>query len=232
MSEHERRERAEREFISNAAHELRTPLAAIASAVDVLQSGAKDDSEARELFLGHLARESQRLNRLVHALLVLARAQRGDQAARAETVALRPLLEEAAVAMRPQPGVRVEVRCPEDLAAVSNAALLGQALASIGANAVQYTTEGSIVLQACRVPDDMVALEVHDTGPGIPPEERELVVRRFYRPGRQGGDGFGLGLAIAAEAARAAGGRLELESSAAGGTLARVVVRGADLIAT
>ena len=231
VSERERRERAEREFISNAAHELRTPLAAIASAIDVLQSGAKEQPEARDLFLGHIERESRRLNRLAHALLVLARAQRGDQAARAETVPLRPLLEETVASLAPLPGVRVEVRCAPELAAVSNAALLAQALASIGANAAKYTKRGRIVLQARPRRDEVVAVEVRDTGPGISPEEQELVLKRFYRAPREADDGFGLGLAIAAEAVRAAGGQLELESSPRG-TIARLLLPGAELIAT
>ena len=95
VSEKERRERAEREFVANAAHELRTPTAAILSSVEILQSGAKDDPAAREQFLGHIQRESIRLSRLSTAMLVLARAQTGAEPIELEAVALAPLLREA-----------------------------------------------------------------------------------------------------------------------------------------
>src|SRR5207302_364071 len=75
----EQRERIEREFIQNAAHQLRTPLAAITSAVAVLQAGASDDPIARAKFLDHIARESDRLARLTRSLLVLARAQTAQE---------------------------------------------------------------------------------------------------------------------------------------------------------
>jgi signal transduction histidine kinase len=84
VSERERRLRAEREFVENAAHELRTPLAAITSAIERLQAGAREVPERRDRFLGHIQHESNRLNRLASSLLVLARAQtRGEEPRRA-----------------------------------------------------------------------------------------------------------------------------------------------------
>src|SRR5688500_19300574 len=70
-----RRELAEREFVSNAAHELRNPIAGISGSIEVLLSGAKDDPEAREHFLGRLAEDAERISRLTHALLTLARME-------------------------------------------------------------------------------------------------------------------------------------------------------------
>ena len=96
-SERERRWRAEREFVDNAAHELRTPLAAITSAIERLQAGARDVPEKRDRFLGHIQHESQRLNRLASSLLVLARAQTREEHPRAEPIPVRELLEHALV---------------------------------------------------------------------------------------------------------------------------------------
>ena len=79
VSDRERRRRAEREFVANASHELRTPLAAIASAVERLQAGAREVPERRDRFIGHIQRESGRLNRLTASLLVLARAQTHEE---------------------------------------------------------------------------------------------------------------------------------------------------------
>src|SRR6185437_8999171 len=92
----ERNERVQREFATNAAHELRTPLASIVTAVEMLQTGAKEDPAARDEFLDVIAREAGRLTRLTRALLVLARADAGDEQPRRATIALAPLLDQVA----------------------------------------------------------------------------------------------------------------------------------------
>ncbi len=230
ISEAERRERAQRDFVTNAAHELRTPLAVITSAIEVLQGGAKELPVERERFLEHIERQAARLTRLARALLVLARAQGGDEPPRLELIELEPLLEEAAASFEPAVGVAVEVDCPGTLAIVANRDLAAQALASLASNAGKYTREGKIVLGARR-DGDRVAIEVCDTGPGIPRAERELVLRRFYR-GEREGDGFGLGLSIASEAVRALGGELELDSETGRGTTARITLPAAELVNT
>ena len=74
-TEEMRRELAEADFISNAAHELRNPLAGISSAIEVLQEGAKDDPKALDHFLGRLAEDAERMNRLTRSLLTLARVE-------------------------------------------------------------------------------------------------------------------------------------------------------------
>jgi PAS domain S-box-containing protein len=217
ISEIRRRERAEREFIANAAHELRTPLAAIASAIDVLQSGAKEQPVERDLFLDHITRESDRLQRLARALLLIARADVQHDAPRVEIVAVQPLLTEIAESLRPAAGVEVLVRCPDDLAALTNRELLEQALLNVASNAVRYTEKGSITL-TCRADGEVAAIEVLDTGRGIPPSESGRVFERFYRAGARDAQGFGLGLSIARNAVEAIGGRIELQSAEDAGT--------------
>ena len=220
----ERLERAEREFVTNAAHELQTPLTAITSAAEVLQAGAKEIPADRDHFLTHIQRECDRLARLVRALLVLARAQSHGQAADAEPVTLRPLLDDIAASLRPAKGVVLEVSGFPTLQAKANRELTEQAIASIAANAAKFTREGRIVLSARRVEDGRVAVEVTDTGPGIDETERELVRQRFYRGGGRDRSGFGLGLAIAEQAARALDGSLELEPGPQGGTTVRLLL--------
>ena len=225
-----RRDLAQREFVVNAAHELRTPLAAIVSAIEVLQAGAKDDAGTRDVFLGHLERESARLVRLARSLLLLSRAQADEERPQLELVPLRQILADAADGLRPAPDVKVNVDCDEELAALVNEDLLRQALSSLADNAARYTEHGTITLRAHARDERRVAVEVVDTGPGLSEEERALVTHRFVRGGRSR-DGFGLGLAIAAEAARAAGGELELESQDGRGTTARIVLQLARLVA-
>jgi signal transduction histidine kinase/HAMP domain-containing protein len=224
VSERERREAAEREFVTNAAHELRTPLAAIGGAVEVLQSGAKDDPVERDRFLGHIERECARLTRLGRAMLVLARAQTGSEAPRLGRVPLRALLDEVAASLRPFEGVTVRVDCADDLEALSDRDLLEQVLVNLAANAARHTDSGSIVLAARQNGRHELAIELRDTGTGISREHRDRIFDRFYRGGNRDGDGFGLGLAIVRASVQALGGSVEIESEPDSGTTARVVI--------
>jgi signal transduction histidine kinase len=224
VSERDRREAAEREFVTNAAHELRTPLAAIAGAVEVLQSGAKEDPVERDRFLGHIERESARLTRLGRAMLVLARAQTGSEAPRLGRVPLRGLLDEVAASLHPFDGVTVSVDCADDLAALSDRDLLEQVLVNLAANAARHTDSGSIVLAARPNGRHELAIELRDTGTGISREHRDRIFDRFYRAGNRDGDGFGLGLAIVRASVHALGGSVEIESEPDSGTTARVVI--------
>jgi signal transduction histidine kinase/HAMP domain-containing protein len=224
VSERERRESAEREFVTNAAHELRTPLAAIGGAVEVLQSGAKDDPVERDRFLGHIERECARLTRLGRAMLVLARAQTGTEAPRLGRVPLRGLLDEVAASLRPFDGVTVTVECADDLTAFSDRDLLEQVLVNLAANAARHTDSGSIVLAARPNGRHELAIELRDTGSGISREHRDRIFDRFYRGGNRDGDGFGLGLAIVRASVQALGGTVDIESEPDSGTTARIVI--------
>lgn len=227
----ERQERAEREFVTNAAHQLQSPLSAIVSAIDVLQAGAKDEPE-RDVFLGHIERESNRLSRLAQALLVLARAQTGVEAPRDEVVALAPLLKEVAASIRPAPDVEVEISCSDELALITNRQLFEQALLNVADNAAKYTREGRISLSA-RVAEGAIEIVVDDTGPGIPADEQSQVFDRFYRGSANGEPGFGLGFAIVRSAVKAIDGELELSSSDGSGTTVRFrLPRAASMIST
>jgi signal transduction histidine kinase len=216
-SARDRREQREREFVANAAHELQTPLTAITSAIEVLQSGAKDVPEDRELFLGDIERECARLRRLFRALLVLAESETRDGPPPATHIELRPLLAEVASGLRPAEGVEVHVECAEGAHIVANHDLLEHALLSLAANAVKYTRSGSIVLEASGQ-DERVAICIHDSGPGLGGVDTSRIFERFYRGEEPTGDGFGLGLSVARQAVEALGGALELESRGAGTT--------------
>ena len=221
----ERQERAEREFVTNAAHELQSPLAAIISAIEVLQAGAKD-GEQREVFLDHIERSSRRLERLVRALLILARVQSGLETPKQRLVSLCPLLTDIGAGLRLAAGVELEVNCPENLAVLSSEVLVEQAVVNIAENAAKYTKTGAVVLSARRV-EDAVEISVGDTGPGIVAAERPNVFSRFYRAEEDASTGFGLGLAIVRAAVDALGGQIELDSAPEVGTLIRLRLPGA-----
>jgi PAS domain S-box-containing protein len=228
VTERETRDRADRDFVSNAAHQLRTPIAAIASAVAVLQGGAKDTPVERDVFLAHIERETDRLARLGRALLTLARAQRREEEPVFEVVPLRRLLDDLVAEANAPKAVKVEVQCATSVGAIAHRELLEEALANLLANAVRYTDRGHVRVAARRRGADVVVTIV-DTGRGITAEERPRVFERFYRASERDA-GFGLGLPIAAEAIRFAGGTLTLESAEGVGTTARVTLRGARIV--
>ena len=230
VTERDRRERADRDFVSNAAHQLRTPLTTIASAVAVLQSGAKEIPVERDRFLAHLERETARLSRLGRALLTLARAQRGESEPEPEVVDISSLLETLSSEVPAVDGIELVVDCAPDVGALANAELLEEALENLVANAVKYTLSGRVELRAFAAGRSTV-IDVADTGPGIAPELQLRVFERFFRA--RDGDattGFGLGLPIARAAVEAMHGSVEIVSGHGEGTTIRVSVPAARLV--
>jgi two-component system sensor histidine kinase VicK len=224
ISERERRERAEREFVANAAHELGTPLTAIATSLEVLRSGAKEDPEERDRFLELIERQTSRLSRLRRALLTLARAQTRQEALQLEPVATTALLESVAAELRSAgDGPEVAVVAPEDVAVLGHPELVEQVVLNLAENALRHGSANRIELASRRLPGRQVAIEVRDDGTGIPSAEHDRLFDRFYR-GAQDGAGFGLGLAIVREVVRALGGTIEIDSPAGGGTVVRITL--------
>ncbi len=215
----ERRERAERAFVTNAAHELRTPLAAIVSAVEALQHGAKEIPTDRDRFLALVERQTDRLTRLAHALLTLARAQTRSEPVRVEPIAFAPLAREIA----PEPDACLDLP-PEDLEVLAHRDLLYHALENLAANARKHAPGARLTMSARRVDGNRVKIDVSDAGPGMTEAEREHVLDRFYRSGAADDDGFGLGLSIVREAVTAMGGTVEIESALGVGTTVSVVL--------
>jgi two-component system phosphate regulon sensor histidine kinase PhoR len=222
ITEQQRRERAEREFVANAAHELRTPVTAIASAVEVLQLGAKEQPAERDRFLALIERQTTRLGRLGGALLTLARAQSRAEPITLEPVDVSQLLDELASDLDVPPAA---LEVDDDVVALAHADLLRQAVENLVANARKYASSEGLVVSAKGAGPDAVVVEVRDRGPGLTPAHAERAVERFFRSGDRDADGFGLGLSIAREVAHALGGHLELESRPDEGTTARIVLR-------
>ena len=208
-----RRELAEREFVSNAAHELRNPIAGISGAIEVLRAGAKDDPEARDHFLARLAEDAERVTRLTDSLLTLARIEAVGEG-RTEALDVGIVIEEAAQAVAPPGRARVEVDVEADLAAQGDSVLLRQVLIGLLTNAFKNTPPpGVVTLRARRTERARFLIEVTDTGKGIAPEEVERIFERFYRgSGSLEQEGFGLGLSIAKRMVDVMGGEIGVES--------------------
>ena len=207
------RQVAERDFVSNAAHELRNPIAGISGAVEVLRAGAKDDPEARDHFLGRLSEDSERISRLTESLLTLARMEAvGEGGTEALDVGL--VVEEAGEAVAAPEGIEVEVHHGPDLVAEGDRVLLRQVLIGLLTNAFKNTPPpGKVTLRALAGGVGEVRIEVADTGTGIAPEEVNRIFERFYRgSGSLEHEGFGLGLSIARRMVDVMGGELGVES--------------------
>jgi signal transduction histidine kinase len=208
-----RRELAEADFISNAAHELRNPLAGISSAIEVLQEGAKDDPNALDHFLGRLAEDAERMNRLTRSLLTLARVESlgaGDT----EEVDVAAAIRDTVEAVETPTHIELATEVEPDLAAKGDPTLLRQVMVGLLTNAFKHTPlPGRVTVRGRRDGEKEVVLEVIDTGPGIPEAEIERVFERFYRRDEsRKQEGFGLGLAIARRMVSVMGGEIGAHS--------------------
>jgi signal transduction histidine kinase len=207
-----RRELAEADFVSNAAHELRNPLAGISGAIEVLQGGAKNDPEDRDHFLKRLGEDAERMNRLTQSLLTLARVEsRG--APEGELVDVPLAIRDVATACDAPPHVELVVDIESALTAAGDPTLLRQVMIGLLTNAFKNTPPPGTVTVRGRRDEGEVILEVIDTGTGIPAAELERVFERFYRRSEsRKQEGFGLGLAIARRMVDVMGGRIGAES--------------------
>jgi signal transduction histidine kinase len=210
-------EEARRAFVSTASHELRTPLASLDGMLELLDddlgSGDPDLADARSL-LDRARTQSRRLARLAADLLDLSRLDAQIQL-RSEPVELGELSRAVLAEFELGTGERGIVSTLDDSAgqvwALGDPGSIARIVRILLDNAVRVSPQGGEVTVQLRGGKN-VALTVHDEGPGVPPEERDLIFERFQR-GRSasGSAGFGLGLAIGRELAERMGGELVLE---------------------
>ena len=224
----------QRRFISDAAHQLRTPLAGLKSQTELALAAAPDPALRQRLQRVHDS--AVRCARLVSQLLVLARTEPEAIAAQGwAPVDCAALVQEVAAEWVPRAlvagidlGVEIAVDAPaEGLQVHGVALLLREALINLIDNAVRYAGRGAtLTVRLRRVADDLW-LEVEDNGPGLPPAERERVFERFVRGehcSTSHGDGCGLGLAIVREIAERHGGGAALLPAAPRGCIARLTL--------
>ena len=215
-----RREEAlerQRRFAADASHELRTPLTAISGHARMLDEWALEaDPQRAKRSIGVIRREAGRMRSLAESLLALAR---GDEGADLKIGRhdLAAVAEEAAQATRDANDGKVSIECvlPEgEVEATFDRDRAFQAASILLDNAVRYTPEGGIVTVGVREDGDRVALEVSDTGVGIPEDQLPLIFERFHRadPSRSEG-GVGLGLSIARQIAESHGGQIRAQST-------------------
>ena len=212
----------QREFVADAAHELRSPLTALSLQLQLLKR-APDDA-ARAAAVAALGAGIERASRLVEQLLTLARSE--PEATAAQALDLGELAREAVAHVAPLAlarGTQLELHAEQPAPLQGDRAGLLALMRNLADNAVRYAPRGARVELRVRQRDGATELTVDDSGAGIPAAERERVFDRFYRRGAGDEDGSGLGLAIVRSVAEQHGAAVQLDDSPLGGL--RVVLR-------
>lgn len=214
-------DRMKSQFVASVSHELRTPITSIRGAVAA--SRRTDKPEQRNELLDVVDRQSGRLQAMVEEMLTAARMQENANRPTIQQLDLCALIRLTAldshVAGRP-----VELELPSECSVRAEPEALRRVLTNLIENAHKYGSEP--VRVAVQVADDQVVLSVIDSGPGIPPEERERIFERFYRTDPNGTKpGMGLGLAIVRGLVESCGGSVWVEDAPGGGAAFRVSLR-------
>jgi len=213
----------QRAFVSDAAHELRSPLTALKLQLQMLRRAA--DEPAREAATSALASGIDRATRLVEQLLALARSEPGAPALAMAPLDLSEIVRQAVadtVPMALNRGVEIELFADRPVQVQGDRASLSAMVRNLADNAVRYSPRGAgVELRVLQEPGAAI-VHVDDGGPGIPPSERERVFDRFYRRTSNDEPGTGLGLPIVKSVASRHGGSVTLDDSPLGGLRATV----------
>ncbi len=218
-----------RRFTADAAHELRTPLAAMRTEAEVaLRSPRSPERDQR--MLENLLEEMERLTRLVSQLLFLCREDAGIGTGEDQTIRLEDLVSEVGEHMgvaAQEKGVGLSVDLPGSFPVQGDADRLRQLFFNLLDNAIKYTPPGGTVAVQGESSHGQIRIAVDDSGIGIPADHLPHVFERFYRvdPARSPEiEGSGLGLAICRSIAEAHGGRLGIDSGSGSGTRVTLVL--------
>ncbi|MGO4452061.1 sensor histidine kinase [Phyllobacterium sp. TAF24] len=224
---------AQRRFIQNAAHQLRTPIATLTTQASFALR-TKDKDEQAEV-LTSIKTSAMLLARLAAQLLTLSRAEPGSRRPRADRVDLieaGQLVLESLAGKAFDRGIDLGFEASTAAAiATGDGTMLREMIVNLVDNALTYTPEGGSVTLGIARDGDLIHLTVEDTGPGIPENEREHVFERFYRIAGVKADGSGLGLAIVREVTEGAEGTVTLSEARTGGLLVTVTLPANSTIA-
>ena len=223
ITELKRADKIRRDFVANVSHELRTPLTAIRGYVEALQDGDANAEES-ERFLEIIMRHTRRMERLVQDLLRLARLDAGQEVLDVTRCDLRAAAQGVVADLQASLDTRgqdVHIVIGEGADHVpADPAKLHDVLRNLVANASAYSPEHSLITIATHTAVGGVAIDVMDSGPGIPDDDRLRVFERFYRVDKSRArdpGGTGLGLAIVKHLVELHGGRVLVTNRPEGG---------------
>jgi two-component system phosphate regulon sensor histidine kinase PhoR len=212
-------ERVRQDFVANASHELKTPLAVIQATAETLLDGALRDPEHAIPFLERIRENAERLHRLVQDLLTLSRIESGSEELDVGAVPAQPVIEASVARVEQQArakGLKLECKPPvAPLSLRANEEALSVILDNLLDNAVKYTPTGGQVTLRWYAEDTGAVIEVEDTGIGIPDKDLSRIFERFYRVDKARSrelGGTGLGLSIVKHLVQALGGAVSARS--------------------
>ena len=219
-------ERMRRDFVANVSHELKTPLAAIHVMVETLLDGAVNDPRHNVRFLERVRENADRLSYLVQDLLTLNRIESGEENLEIKPVPLQAALEQCLHhnelrAQAKQQKLELLPATDPAVSAWADEDALDHILGNLVDNAIKYTPVGGTITLRCFVHEKEVAIEVRDTGPGIPEKDLPRVFERFYRVDKARSrelGGTGLGLSIVKHLAQIQNGRVTAASQVGSGS--------------
>ncbi len=226
-----RLERMRQDFVANASHELKTPLASIKAYTETLLDGALHDEAVNMRFLNQIDEQADRLSLLILDLLSLARLESGQDFFQHAPLAIQETIQKCVETHRTRADAKgldyrltwnddfsnVEVRADEEA--------IRQILDNLIDNAIKYTPENGSVEVRCGLDDESVTIEVADSGIGIPRDDLPRVFERFYRVDKARSrelGGTGLGLSIVKHLVQSLNGKVDVESRVNGGTTFRL----------
>ena len=215
------------QYVHALTHELKSPLAAIRGASELLEQPMADADRAR--FVASIAAQGDRMAQMVDKLLALAAVEHRQRIEQPQPLDVAGLLHEVATAVRQRAdagGITLAIGTGADMVVSGDAFLLRQALVNLVDNALDFAPAGSCVELHAAPHADGICIEVRDRGPGVPEFARERVFERFYSlPRPDGGSrGSGLGLPFVAQVAALHDGCAELVEREGGGSIARIVL--------
>jgi two-component system, OmpR family, phosphate regulon sensor histidine kinase PhoR len=195
-------EKMRSDFVANASHEMRTPLATIIGSIETLQGAAKDDVEARAMFLGTMLTQAHRMKRLIDDLLTLSRIELNEHVRPNARVSLTSIAKQAKSNLTPYAAentVELKLEHEGEVWVAGEADELLQVALNLIENAIKYGGEGKRVLITCTQHDGDGVLSITDYGQGIADDHIPRLTERFYRVSTKQSrarGGTGLGLAI------------------------------------
>lgn len=216
VTELRRLETIRRDFVANVSHELRTPLASIRAMAETLEEGAMHDAEVAQKFLSTIVREADRLARISEDLLILSDAE--SKAPSKEQFDIAAMIREVVARLESKAkasNLNLAVHGISSLFVKASRDQIEQVLVNLVDNAIKYTPEGGQVSVETKVVNDLVSVDVRDTGIGIMGEDLPRVFERFYRVDKarsRDSGGTGLGLSIVKNIIEAHGGEVRVKS--------------------
>jgi signal transduction histidine kinase len=218
----------QKQFVADASHELKTPLASLGATVDAIQSSGEESVKSQKVWFDNIQSEVKRMNRLIGDLLYLSEAEDAEE--ESEFFDLSLTCERALASMEAsfyKKNIQLTAEIEKDIFLTGSKDRTAQAILILLDNAVKYTNEGGCTLVCLKRHKQQAELCVQNTGEGIPADDLPKVFDRFFRGDRsrsKESDSYGLGLSIAKAIVERGGGKLTV-TSASGLTIFTIILK-------